>query len=183
MNKQIVIFISLLTILSLGIFLIWPKYQTLKEIQLKVSEKKTELQYKEEYFANLEKISQELEKYKEELAKINSALPEDPSLPTLYNFLEKASSQNGLILKKIGDFSIAPLVPPQETTTQEAASGEIKEIRLGFEVAGSYSALKNFLATLEKSARLIEVEVISFSSPKAGENLFSFELTIKTYSY
>jgi len=158
--------------LVLGIVLLWPRYQNLKELQESVSQKETEIQQQEQYFSNLSQIEEKIRKYDKELAKINSALPEDPSLPSLFNFLQKASSQSGLILKGISPFEISLL----------ESSPNLKEIQFSFQVSGPYSSFKDFLSTLENSARLIEVENISFSSPKEGE-LFNFNLRVKVYSY
>lgn len=173
MSRPTIITINLLIVLVIGVFLIWPKYQDLRTLRLEIREKGAELQYKEKHFSNLKEISEELKKYQEELSKIDSILSSDPSLPSLFDFLQKASSQNGLILKNLGSFSI--------TTSKENPA--IKEIRLDFTLSGSYFSFKNFLLTLEKSARLIEVESISFSSLGEKETSPSFNLKIKVHSY
>ena len=195
MNKSIVASLILLAVLTIGIFLILPKYQELKAFKIKIDEKRDELQYKEEYFSDLQETSDRLKDYKEELEKIESALPDNPSLPSFFNFLQKATSQNGLILKNLGSFSIVlPSISSVKKTVEEKATEKnvketekkipkVKKISLAIEVSGSYSSFKNFLESLEKSARLIEVENISFSSPKPGEETFSYTLKLKTFSY
>lgn len=170
MPRLATISICLFLTLILALFLIWPKYQDLRSLRIKIKTKETERQYQEEYFSNLNKIYEELRQYETEISKIDSVLPREPSIPSLLNFLEKASTQNGLVFKELGSFSI---IPPKE--------GRIKEIYLDFSVSGSYSFFKNFLNTLEKSAKIIEVENISFSFEE-GE-AFSYSLKIKTHSY
>jgi len=185
MSQLTLIIICFFLILLIGFFLIWPKYQNLGALRLETEAKKTELQYLEEYFLRLDQLSQELKKYETQLSKIDFALPSDSSLAllSLMNFLQKASSQNGLVFKEFGSFSIILPKPPAETPDLQEPKlpSDIQEIHLGFEVAGSYSALKNFLNTLEESAKLIEVEDISFSFGE--EETFSFSLKIKTHSY
>jgi len=174
MSKSAAIVIFLLASLIVGVFLLFPKTQDLRAIRLEIGERNAELQSKEKHFSNLQETSKELEEYQSELSKIDSALPSDlSSLPSLFNFLQKASSQNGLILKNVGAFSV--------TVSEERP--EIKEITLNFGVSGSYPSFKNFLSTLEKSARLIEVENISFSVPQEKETSFPFDLKIKVHSY
>jgi len=182
-----------LLILLIGFFLLWPKYQELTGVQAKIEGKKKELQYLQDYFSKLNQLSQKLKKYETQLSKIDFALPSDPSLTllSLVEFLQKASFQNGLIFQNLGSFSITS--PKSSTTTSPRLSttspellevetpSNIKELYISFEVAGSYSALKNFLNTLEKSAKIIEVEDVSFSSGE--ETTLSFSLSIKTYSY
>ncbi|MBZ9578322.1 hypothetical protein KJA14_00520 [Patescibacteria group bacterium] len=185
MSRLTLIIICFFLILLIGLFLIWPKYQNLGALKLEIEGKEIELQYLEEYFQRLDQLSQELKKYEAQLSKIDFALPSDSSLTllSLINFLQKASSQNGLVFKELGSFSIILPKPPAEASglQESQLSSKIKEIYLGFEVAGSYSALKNFLNTLEKSAKLIEVEEVSFSFEE--EEIFSFIFKIKTHSY
>lgn len=173
MSRITTISICLLIVFVVGFFLVWPQYQNFRELTAEVRARKTELQYKEEYFSNLRKISEELKNYELEISKIDSALPSDPFLPSLFNFLTKTAAQNGLILKDIGKFSV----------TSSREKPEIKEIYLEIIVTGSYPAFKNFLSALEKTARFVEVENIAFSFPKLEEEMFSFNLKIKAYSY
>ena len=171
MNRLIVIVILLFVSLILGMLLILPKYEDLSFLRKKIQEKQAELQFKEEYFQDLGEVAEELKKYQSQLSKIDSVLPDDPQLPLLFDYLQKTASQSGLVLKGISVVSVAPGRPVTE----------IKETSLSLVLSGSYSAFKNFLLTLEKSARLIETESISFASVEGGQ--FNFNLRIKVYSY
>jgi Tfp pilus assembly protein PilO len=171
MPKIFVIGICFFLTILLGIFLIWPKYQDLTELKLEVFKKKLEIQSQGDYLLDLQEASQKLEENQEVLAKIDSALPSDSSLPVLFNFFQKASSESGLVLGDFGKIAISP----------EEESG-LRETSLNLFLSGPYPAFKNFLYALENSARLIEVENISFSSP-LEEDIFSFQMGIKVYSY
>jgi len=172
MNRPITIAIFLFLTFILGLAFLWPKYQDLKSFQRKVEEKRAELQSKEEYFLNLSNIAEELKKYENQLLKIDSALPPDPSISALADFLQKKISQSGLVLNEVKLVSITP---------SEDLPG-IQKIHLDLQILGSYPSFKNFLLILEKSARLIELENIAFSSPEK-EGPFTFDLRIKVYSY
>ena len=152
--------------------ILWPRFAELKTTQKDVEGKTNELQMREEYISELNKIKAELEQYSSEVSKTVSALPADPSLPSLFNFLQESSSKSGLVLKTINPFlvSVSKNLP------------NFRETTFNIGVAGSYSAFKNFLSTLEKSARMIEVENISFSA-STGKEPFDFNLQIKVYSY
>lgn len=180
------IFISIILLgltLFLGVVFLWPQYQQLHNFQLQVKHTETEIQYQEEYYEDLSSISQKLEEYSEGITKTDSALPSNPRLLSLLKFLQDTTSENGLILGNINPFSISP----------SSGKDNIQEIKSSLSLTGSYSALKNFLAALRKSARLIEVENISVLSlpslPISGEteigvsDVLSFKLTIKTNSY
>lgn len=179
MPRPLAIIIGLILLLALGIAVIFPKYQNLNLLQLKVKEKEAELQSEKEYFSNLSEISEKLKKYEESLSKINSALAAEPRLPALFNFLQTAASQNGLVLKKIAPTLPSPL---KEELVEEGWSLEIRETGINLAVAGSYSSFKNFLSTLEKTARMIELESISFSTVEEVGPI-NFNLRIKVYSY
>jgi len=172
MNRQIIIVISLFLVLILGVGLVSPKYQDLKQLSKKIGEKQAELQSKKEYFSNLKETSEELKNYEVQLSKIDSALPPDPGLPALFDFIQKASSQSGLVLKEIS---------PSSTKLSQNFEG-LQETESSLSVSGSYSSFKNFLLVLEKTARLIEIESISFSSSEK-ETPINFNLRIKVYSY
>ena len=174
MPRITTISISILIVFVVGFFFTWPQYQNLRNITAEVREKKVELQYKEEYFSNLRKTSEELKNYESEISKIDSVLPSGLFLPSLFNFLDKTASQNGLILKQVGKFSVISSKEKPE---------RIKEIHLEITISGSYPAFKNFLSALEKTARFVEAENIVFSFPKSEEEHFSFDLKIKAYSY
>ena len=184
MSRLIIIFLCLLFIILVGFFLIWPEYQKFSTLQQEIKAKETELGYIEEYFFKLNQLSKEIENYQSQLAKLSSSLLSDSSLTTisLINFIQSASSQNGLILKKIESFTIASPKPATPSPGVSQPTTKVKEISFGFETSGSYFALKNFLNTLEKSAKIIEVENVSFSFAEK-EEIPTFELKIKTYSY
>jgi Tfp pilus assembly protein PilO len=168
----VILSLSLLVAFGLGFGTLFPKSQQLQTMKNMIQKRQQKIEVEQEYFLNIRQIKDKLAEYPEALAKIGSALPFGHSVPSLLNFLQKASSQSGLILKEISPFTISP--------AGEATS--VKATQLSFTVVGSYNSFKSFITTLEKSARLIEIESISFSSPKEGD-LFTFSLRITTHSY
>jgi len=172
MNRILITAISFFLALAMGLVFIQPKYQELKLIEEKIEARRAELQSKEDYLQKLKDTSQKLDQYRiVELSIIDSSLPPDASLPNLLDFLQKTSSENGLVLKTTKRTGVS-LVP----------DSEIKETKLSLQLIGDYPSLKNFLQTLEKTARLIEVDSISFSAPDKPD-LFTFDIIIKIHSY
>jgi Tfp pilus assembly protein PilO len=167
----IVIIISLVITFVLGILFLWPKFQEMEQLNQKINSKQEELQYNEQYFNELESIKEKLGENETEVSKIDSALPDEKSLPSLFDLIQRISSQTGLIFKTLSPFaaSYSEDIP------------EIQEIRFSIVLSGSYSSFKSFLSSLETSARMIEVENISFASE--GEEPFNFNLKLKVYSY
>ena len=174
MNKLIIIAGCLVLTLILGLTLVWPEYQSFQTLQVNIEEKNIELQSKEEYFSQIAEVSLQLEQYESELAKIASALPLETSLSSLFNFLQSTAAQTGLVLEEI---TLSAITSPQKK------KDSLKEIHVNLSMLGSYSALKDFLLTIEASSRIIEVESISFESPEDLTEPFTFIVEIKTYSY
>jgi Tfp pilus assembly protein PilO len=177
--RPLVILLGLFLALLLVIGFSLPKYQNLKLLKLKVKAKEIEFQAERKYFSEIAESKEKLKKFEEELSKINSAIPPEPSLPSLGNFLQIAASQNGLILKKIMP---SPSSRPKEEFIKKGFSPGIKETGLNLTVSGDYPSFKHFLSNLEKTARMIEIESISFSSSEK-EAPIDFNLRIKVYSY
>ena len=174
MNKLIIIAGCLVLTLILGLTLVWPKYQSFQTLQVNIEEKNIELQSKEEYFSQIAEVSLQLEQYESELAKIASALPLETSLSSLFNFLQSTAAQTGLVLEEI---TLSAITSPQKEKVN------LKEIHVNLSMVGAYSALKDFLLTIEASSRIIEVESISFESPEDPTESFTFRVEIKTYFY
>ncbi len=173
MNSRLFPIIGVLLLIALAVsayIFWWPHYQEFNLMKKQFEAKESDLAAKEQYLAEmnlvLKKISDE---YKDEIERINSVLPSDISIPSLFNYMLKASSENGLILEDIGWPQSSPL-------------NDVQKISFPVSLSGTYGAFKNFLSALYKSGRLIKAESISFSSDGKG-GAFRFLLSLSTYGY
>lgn len=171
-----IIIIFLISILIL-LFLVLPEYQEFKEERQSVFQKQMELRGQKQYQNELQSLSEELKKYSAEMEKIDSALA-SVSLFSFLNYLQKITSENGLILKSYS-YSSGSSLTAKETETQKR---EIKELHFNLNVSGSFDSFLNLLSVFERSLKLIELEKISFSASEKGE-LTNFNIEIKVYSY
>ena len=172
MNFQIIIVALLLFSLGMGIGVLWPKYTEFTSLKNTVKAKEAQFAEGEEYFAELAKAEEELAKYQRSLDKIDAALPDYPALASLFHFIQQASSQTGLILRSVS--------PP--LTGSAGKGSQLKKTEANVQVAGSYPSFKQFVSTLEKSARLIEIENISFTNSEQGQQT-TFNIRVKVFSY
>jgi Tfp pilus assembly protein PilO len=173
MQKTIIATAVIFVGLVLGtIFWVWPRYQSFNATRMEIEKSQLEMADKQEYFSELRNISSRLKDYGEEFSKIDSSLSASLTEPELINFVSRIVSESGLIL---GNVNLSGL------TAQENNS-QLKKISMDMTVVGFYPALKNLLVNFEKSAKIMEVDSISFSSPAEGET-FSFNLKVHTYSY
>lgn len=172
-NKIIIIAGSLILALIVAIVLVWPKYQELRALKETIKERGLALESQQNYFVQIKEIDAKLKGYQEPLAKISSALPKEPNLASLINFFQINASQTGLILKKI---VLGGTTEPKEEV--------VKETQVILQVSGSYKSLKDMLAVIEGSSRLIEVQNVSVKAPSRDQKGSpAFTLDIKTYSY
>lgn len=172
MNKSVIIIVFISLALIFGAIFVLPKYQELDLLWQGIEREEESLAKRKEYLQDLRNTAEELKNYQDQVAKINSALPSDPDLPALFDFLQKAASQSGLYLKSIS-----------HSATQSSSEIEgLEETSVSLDLSGSYLSLKEFISNyLEVTSRLIETESVSFSSdPEEGPR--DFNLTIKVYS-
>jgi len=170
MNKILITIICFIVALGLGIGFVGPKYQEYKNTKKEVEKKETELSVHLEYFENLKRIKEQLKEYESSFAIIDCAFPSFFSIPGFFLNMQKISSGSGIILSEIGEGSI------------EEKEG-FKERSYSFSPTGTFSNFLNFLYTLERSAKMIEVEGFNFSFSGEIEDPISFNMSIKTYSY
>lgn len=167
--RLIIIVIMFAAALLTGFFLAWPEFQKLQQVQYELEQKKAELDSKTSYYSEIKNIWGRLEEHQDSLSQIEKAVSKGYSLPVLFDYLQGLAGETGLVL---------------EDLTFGSASGEdIKEISFNLGVSGAYSSFKSFLKALEQSAKLFNVKSISFSSPEEEEEVFSFKMTVATYSY
>ena len=151
--------------------LVLPKYENFNVKKQEIFAKESELKSQEDYFQKVQRISKEIKSYPDSILKIESALPQSRSVPELLDFFQKIASQSGLSMNKVDLAFVASDFEEEVMTTETTIS-----------LRGDYSGLKNFLSVAEKSARLIEIEDVSFSYPEKG-TVFTFSLKIRIYSY
>lgn len=125
---------------------------------------------------------------KNDLARIDEAMPQNQQAAELIALFESLSGRNGLVLKnielsekvevKVADTSGQPrpgigIPPPKQ-------SSSVREFPIILSMLGTYDSFKNFLKSLEKNLRLVDMDNINFSVTGTAD-LFSFNLKLKTY--
>jgi len=159
----------ILSSVSIFFFFISPLKNSVDALTSQLRQKRLEYQTLEQYFQEIENILEKLSEYSEEISKIDTALPEDPSLPHLFDFLYRASMLSGVLLESVDNPSLK-------------TEGDLKKWTTTLTLKGEYSSFKDFISVIEKSARLIKVENISITQTKETPSL-SFKVTISVFSY
>lgn len=195
-------FAILIIAFALGFFLLLPKCQNLRDLQSKVQIKTGELREREEYYAGLKAIMDDLNYYRENLEKIGSALPVGADAAAMMDFAKNAAMNSGLAVKGIeysgaAGTSAAPDVAADPTLPEVS----LKNYTISLKLSGSYGNFKSFLAVIENSSRLITVESLGVASkseiksggespeeesaplPAAGEKILDYDVKLSTNYY
>lgn len=193
-DRPITIAICLFIILLLTFFLAMPEYNTFKSLRLELGKKTAEYNAEYEYLSEIANLYNEIQIRKEDLQKIDDALPIGSNFGNLVYYFQNQTSADGLIIKSL--FLSKSSSPGSKSDSNEAYQPQIdmSDIVFSLNLMGSYSALENFIVSLEKSARLFEVKTISFGSQPAEqsfgaeaqfqtEQTHNFNLEVATHSY
>ena len=162
----------ILVLIAAGVLFWWPRYESFRDLKVLLERKEVELGQKKEYFDKLRETSRKLQNYQEPLAKIETAVPNEPSISSIFYFIQQVSAQSGLILQEI---EIDAIDRSSDQTS------EVGAITFSVNVAGAYPAFKNFLNAVYQSTRLIEIEKITLSTSKERGVLFDFDITLETH--
>lgn len=169
-----------------GVYLVWPKYGMVRVLQHDVNQNRVELKERQTYFDNLKSTLREINEYKESLTKIDSSLPSGISVASLLYFFQARASENGLILVSINP-AVGPNLGP--ISSQQSAAGQaektaarFKEAYFALSLKGSVPSLENFLKSVEKSSRIIDVAIVSINK-ETMTGLNEFSLLLKVYYY
>ena len=171
MNRTLLIGTLLLFGIAVGICLTWPKYQDFQQLSFELKTREQELENKETYFADLARIKAELVEFAEPFSKVEAALPLDPQLPALYDFLQTSAAFSGMSVRRISS--------SLEDQTQALL---IRTISVTLELTGSYGALKELISRLGTASRMAALQSLSISGGQDPER-FNVTLQLHTYSY
>ena len=94
----------------------------------------------------------------------------------LLNFLQEMSIETGMSLEDVAWQELLP-------SRKEKKNGRLREYSLDLNLSGSYFSFINFLFSLEKSSRLINIVESKFSIPSEENEPISFDIILKVYSY
>jgi len=156
-----------------------PEFYNFKNLKKELEIKSQEIESIENYHQKITAAFDKLKGYEESLRKINSALPDDYSASSLFNYLQKTSAENGMFLKSVG-LAVAPIKKAEVSSEEKTSKQGVKEEYVNINLIGSYDSFKTFLKAIEKSSRMIETENVLI---KTNEGILNFILLLKVSSY
>ena len=178
--KKYLPIILILVIIGCGVagyFLVWPKYQELDNLKKEFEIKDEQLKEKQSYNSELDILAESIKQHSEEIAKIDTALPLQPSIAALYYFIKELDSKTGLNFENINISSLF--------TSKATASTTESYYNMPFSVSmsGNYSEFKDFLEGLYLSSRIVEVQDLEFSEDSETRNRYILNLNLNTHKF
>jgi len=188
--------ISLAISLTLIFVFILPLFSLVKAMYSDLDIKNQEIEALKELSEKIEKIQGSYDSISEAVEKILVTVPKEKDLPQLLVQFEKLALNNGLLLKlmRFGEIEektekdFIRNVNDYETLNQsEKVLSSFPSLPVLIKVVGSYSAFKNYIISLEKSVRSMDIYLINFSSSNQTLNLlgnsgiFEFNLGVNVY--
>lgn len=180
MKYSITIILASLTIsVILAIFLFLPAYNQYKETRISLEKAKTELEGHRDYQKKLEETNNILAQKSTIMDKVNSALPDEVDMASFLNFLDETAKASGSSIENVSWQESSPTKARGRNETEQ----RIKNYNINLDFSASYFAFKNFLYTIESSARLVDISSISFDVPESMEKAIFFKTSFIISSY
>ncbi|TFB07954.1 hypothetical protein E3V08_05935 [Candidatus Atribacteria bacterium MT.SAG.1] len=179
MNKFFAIPILFFIALLATVYIILPEFYNFKNFKEELEIKNQEIESIEDYHQKIITAFDELKNYENSLEKINFALPDSYSAPSLFNYLQKTSAESGMFLENVS-LAIAPIKKAGVLAEAKTSKQDLKEEYVNINLIGSYDSFKTFLKSIERSSRMIETESILI---KIDEKVLNFILLLKVSSY
>jgi hypothetical protein len=201
-NKTFVAIFCFVAVIAVGWFFLMPIYGDVKTKNNELGLQKDEISKMEKGLDKLGDLMDSYNKNKDKADLVLQMAPVGIDLPSILSQFETLSSQTGVILYSIDaadSGSGSEGSQPQEASTQaidagaqassSASAGQVSAIKsatANLKISGTYESLKNFLMELERSARLADVQTVSFVAGSEGGDsssgdVMDFDVSCKIY--
>ncbi len=173
---------SLFTILiSVAVFvvIVIPRFNSIKELRSERSELVSAVSSGADLRVRRDELTRQYNAISQDaLLKLRSLLPDSIDNVKLILELDALSRTYGLPIQNVRVREIE-----DETGTQQSAvvaDSRYGTTRLELTLEGRYDRFRSFLADVEKSLRLIDVESVTFTSSE-DETVYTYIITLRTY--
>lgn len=169
MTKNKLIGTSLVALSLMGLLaFVLPLYQGIGEYRSAIRSQKEKIDQKEKFLAKVSDFKKKLDDKKNGLDKLDGLLTKKKDIQDVIVTLETITRESGVFVS-----SLKTSVANKEGTKD---STELLQIEMS--VSGQYSALENFLRSLEKNLRIFDVQAIDIVEK---EGLLNMDLKFNTY--
>ncbi len=166
---------------ALGLFVLYtnPTYQASKVVAAEVSKYDEALNKSQELKASRDKLVSKRNTFSaDDVTKLNKILPDNVDNIRFIIDINNIASRHGLSLTDVQIGSVSDSKTQRNALSGGVSGDAVGSATIGFSVSASYDDMLAFLADLEHSLRIIDIQTLSFDGG-AGSNTYSFN--IKTY--
>lgn len=182
-NMVLTILAGLVAVILIVAFLMRPAWSELQELGTEIPKEEQARDLTVEDIKNLESAKEFFENNAQSVETVNTAVPIEPEVPAILAILEDLAKDSGVFLTSFSPQQFGG----QQAASTAAAPGQqanppgVESIEITANFRGPYNSLINFLYSLERSLRLVDVKTITVtSSGGALEGNISFKAYYKT---
>lgn len=170
---------------AIGLFALYtnPTYQASKALAAQVQSYDDALSKSQELRAVRDQLLSKRNTFSaEDVQKLQKVLPDNVDNIRLIIDINNIASRHALTLESVGLGEVSDSQNQRNTGAVAASGDTIGSVDVGFSITTSYDTMLAFLADLEHSLRIVDVEKISFSVGTAkGVDKNSYSFSIRTY--
>ena len=190
-RNQLIALVMLIAVLAIAWVVLWPAFKDYKDAKAGLTATQIKLIEKNVTLDQMDLLMSNYEGEEARLADLKEALPTTPSVPDLIADLEELVFLNTMSISKL---SVTEVVDPtggaepkssQDEIIQEDPSGafvkpKLVTLKIDLAVVGTADRFANFLESIEKNLRLLEVKILNIEIGD-GEEIPMFDMVIETY--
>jgi len=164
---------SIVIAVVVTVLLVLPKQKEIKALDAKIDEQNNKIAESQAKVAKLDFLMKESERLQARLNELKELLPEEKEISNLLRQVSDLCIASGLEMKSWR--------PGQK---RKHASGIVYEIPVQVNVVATYHNLGNFLSSLTKMNRIVNISQIQLGGAQMikGENVLQISFTASTFS-
>jgi hypothetical protein len=167
---------------AIGLFVLYtnPAYQATKALQAQVASYDEALDKSQELRAVRDALLAKRNTFPNDaVEKLGRMLPDNVDNIRLIIDINNIAARHDLALGNVALGTVGDSARERSASSLGASGDRIGSVTVGFAVAATYEDFLAFLADIEHSLRIVDVEALSFGT--GGEGLPSYSFTIRTY--
>ncbi len=155
------------------LLLVMPAWRSLQQLGTEIPQAQQQKDQREQDLANLQNAKSFFEENQQSVEEVNTAVPIEPEVPSILVILESLAKQNGVFLTSFSPQQAGTQQQAQPTAGAQPSAGQanlqagpagVDSVEITANFRGPYSSLINFLYSLERSLRLVDVKTLTVSS-------------------
>ncbi len=167
-----------------GLFMLYtnPAYQKVQALQIEATTYDDALTKSQELKKRRDELISRRNTFEsEDVAKLEKILPDNVDNIRLVIDINSVAARHGLTLSDVELGTLSDASEARSTGAVGGSGSKVGSVELGFSLTADYESMLAFLADLEHSLRLIDVERIGFEVGETGGGTHDYNFSIRTF--